>query len=66
MIVVVAITVVVAPIIAVVITTPIITPVIGALILLVRPRSPTNIFLDLLVILINICPLLHHHEKVLD
>jgi hypothetical protein len=65
-IVIVAVAVVVAPIIAVVIMTPIIVPVIGTVILLVRARSPANIFLDLLVGLISICPLLHHCEKVLD
>jgi hypothetical protein len=47
--------VVVAPIIAAVITMPIIAPVIWAAILLVRAG---NVFLDLLVDLISICPLL--------
>jgi hypothetical protein len=58
--------VVIAPIIAAVVTTPIIAPVVGAAILLVEVRSPANIFLDLLVGLVSICPLLRHHEKVLD
>jgi hypothetical protein len=65
-IVVAAVVVVVAPIIAVVVMTPIITPVIKTVILLVGARSPTNIFLDLLISLISICPLLCHREKVLD
>jgi hypothetical protein len=57
MIVVAAVAVVVAPINAVVITTTI---------LLVRSRSPANVFLDLLVGLVSICPLLCHREQVLD
>jgi hypothetical protein len=57
---------VIASIITTVVTTSIITPVVEAVILLVRARSLTNIFLDLLVSLINICPLLCHREKVLD
>jgi hypothetical protein len=57
MIVVAAVAVVVAPINAVVITTTI---------LLVRSRSPANVFLDLLVGLVSICPLLCHCEQVLD
>jgi hypothetical protein len=61
-IVVAAIAVVVAAIIAAVIAKPII----GAAILLVRARSPANIFLALLVGLISIYPLLRHYEKVLD
>jgi hypothetical protein len=35
-------------------------------ILLVKVRNPANVFLDLLVGLISICPLLHHREKVLN
>jgi hypothetical protein len=66
MIVVAMVAVVVVPIIAAVITTPIIMPVVWAAILLVRVRSPANVYLDLLVGLISICPLLRHHEKVLD
>jgi hypothetical protein len=66
MIVVAAIAVVVALIIAVVVTAPIIAPVVGATILLVGSRSPSNVFLDLLVGFISIYPLLRHHEKVLD
>jgi hypothetical protein len=46
--------------------TPIIALVIRTVILLVRARSPANIFLDVLVSLISICPLLRHYEKVLD
>jgi hypothetical protein len=61
-----AVAVVVAPIIAVVVTTLIITSVVKAAILLVGAGSPTNIFLDLLVGLISICPLLCHREKVLN
>jgi hypothetical protein len=57
---------VVAPIITAVVKTLIIVPVMGTTILLVGARSLANIFLDLLVGLISICPLLHHHEKVLD
>jgi hypothetical protein len=45
---------------------PIITPVIKVVISLVRSRSPANVFPDLLVSLVSICPLLHHHEQVLD
>jgi hypothetical protein len=65
-IVVAAVTVVIAPIIATIIMTPIIASVIGPTILLVRARSLANIFLDLLVGLVNICPLLCHREKVLN
>jgi hypothetical protein len=65
-IVVAAIAVVVAPIIAAVIVAPIITSVVRAAILLVGSRSPTNVFLDLLVSLVSVCPLLRHHEQVLD
>jgi hypothetical protein len=50
----------------VVIAALIIVPVIGAVILLVRSRSPANIFLDLLVSLVSVCPLLHHRKQVLD
>jgi hypothetical protein len=62
MIVVAMVAVVVEPIIATVITTPIIASV-WVVILLVRARNPANVFLDLLVSLISICPLLHHCEK---
>jgi hypothetical protein len=65
-IVVVAVTVVIAPIIAAVITTSVIASVVEAVILLVEARSSANIFLDLLVGLVSICPLLRHREKVLD
>jgi hypothetical protein len=58
--------VVVAPIIAMVITTSIIVSIIGVAILLAGARSPTNIFLDLLVGLVSVCPLLRHREQVLD
>jgi hypothetical protein len=34
--------------------------------LLIEAGSPSNIFLDLLVGLISICPLLCHHEKILN
>jgi hypothetical protein len=65
-IVIVAVAVVIALIIAAVVTAPIIASVIGAVILLVGARSPTNVFLDLLIGLVSICPLLHYHEQVLD
>jgi hypothetical protein len=65
-IVIMAITVVIAPIISAVIVAPIITPVIRAAILLVRSRSPANVFLDLLVGLVSVCLLLHLCEQVLD
>jgi hypothetical protein len=58
--------VVVTPIIMTVITTLIIAPVIRAVILLIGAGGSTNVFLDLLVGLISICPLLRHHEKVLN
>jgi hypothetical protein len=58
----VAIAVVVVPIITAVIVAPIIAPVVGAVILLVRLRSPANVFLDLLVGLISVCLLLLHRE----
>jgi preprotein translocase subunit SecF len=58
--------VVVAPIITTIVMTSIIMPVVWVAILLVRVRSPANVFLDLLVGLISICPLLRHHGKVLD
>jgi hypothetical protein len=61
-IVVATVVVVVMPIIAV----SIITPVVGVAILLVGSRSPANVFLDLLVSLISVCPLLCHRELVLD
>jgi hypothetical protein len=60
------VTVIVALIVVTVVTTPIITPVIEAVIWLVGARSPANVLLDLLVGLINICPLLCHHEKVVN
>jgi hypothetical protein len=58
--------VIVAPIVATVVTTLIIASVIRATIWLVGARSSANVLLDLLVGLINICPLLRHHEKVLN
>jgi hypothetical protein len=61
-----AVTVIVTPIVVVVVTTPIIEPIVGAAIWLVGARSPANILLDLLVGLINICPLLRHREKVMN
>jgi hypothetical protein len=60
------ITIVVAPIIAAVVVASVIVLVIGVAILLVRLRSSTNVFLDLLVGLVSICPLLRHCEQVLD
>jgi hypothetical protein len=45
---------------------PIIVPVVRMVILLIRSRSPTNVFLDLLVVLVSVCRLLHHREQVLD
>jgi hypothetical protein len=57
-------TIVVAAVMVVV--APIIAAVIWVVILLVRAGSLTNVFLDLLVGLISICPLLHHREKVLN
>jgi hypothetical protein len=65
-IVVTAVAVVIAPIVAVVIMAPIIAPVIGAAILLVGSRNPANVFLDLLVSLVSVCPLLRHRQQVLD
>jgi hypothetical protein len=65
-IVVASVAVVIAPIITAVVTTPIIVPVVGAVMLLVGSRSPANIFLDLLVGLVSVCPLLRHREQVLD
>jgi hypothetical protein len=62
MIVVVAVMVVIVPIITAVVATPII----WAAILLIRVGSLANVFLDLLVGLISICPLLCHREKVLN
>jgi hypothetical protein len=61
-----AVTVVIEPIITAIVTTPIIAPVVWVAILLVGARSLANIFLDLLVGLISICPLLCHCEKVLN
>jgi hypothetical protein len=52
----------VAVVVAAIIAAPIIALVIRAVILLVGARSPTNIFLDLLVSLVSVCPLLRHHE----
>jgi hypothetical protein len=60
------ITIVVAPIIVAVIAASVIAPVVGVAILLVGSRSSTNVFLDLLVGLVSICPLLYHREQVLD
>jgi hypothetical protein len=56
------ITIVVASIIVAIVAVSIITPIIRAAILLVGARSLTNIFLDLLIGLVSICPLLCHHE----
>jgi hypothetical protein len=53
-------------VVAVVIMTPIIAPVVWVAILLVGAGSLANVFLDLLVGLISICPLLRHCEKVLN
>jgi hypothetical protein len=58
--------IIVAPIVATVVTTQIIASVVRAMIWLVGARSSANILLDLLVGLVSICPLLHHHEKVLN
>jgi hypothetical protein len=60
------VTVIVAPIIATVVMMPIIVPVIWAAILLVGTGGSANVFLDMLVSLISIYPLLRHHEKVLN
>jgi hypothetical protein len=65
-IVVVAVAVVIALIIAAVVASPIITLVVGAVILLVGLRSPANVFLNLLVGLVNVCSLLRHREQDLD
>jgi hypothetical protein len=54
--------IVIALIILAVIVGPIITLVIGAVILLVELRSLANVFLDLLVDLVSVCPLLCHRE----
>jgi hypothetical protein len=61
-IVVAAVAVVIVPIITVVVAAPIIAPVVGAVILLVGSRSPANVFLDLWVGLVSVCPLLRHRE----
>jgi hypothetical protein len=53
-------------VIAAVVTTSIIALVVRAAIWLVGVGSPANVLLDLLVGLINICPLLRHREKVLN
>jgi hypothetical protein len=53
-----AVAVVVEPII----TAVIMMPIVEAAILLVRARSPANVFLDLLVSLVSVCPLLRHCE----
>jgi hypothetical protein len=66
MIIIAVVMVIVVPIIAAIVMTPIIAPVVWAAIWLVRARSPANVFLDLLVGLISICPLLRHREKVLN
>jgi hypothetical protein len=58
--------VVIVSIVAVVIAAPIIAWVIGVAILLVGLGSPANVFLDLLVSLISVCPLLRHRKQVLD
>jgi hypothetical protein len=62
MIVIMAVAVAIALIIVVVAVVPIITPVIRAAILLVGSRNPADAFLDLLVSLVNVYPLLRHHE----
>jgi hypothetical protein len=62
----VAVTVVIALIIAAVDVTPIVASVVWVAILLVGARNPTNVFLDLLVGLMSICPLLHRYKKVLN
>jgi hypothetical protein len=61
-----AVTIIVVLIIMVVVAALLITLVIVAAILLVGTRSSLDILLDLLVGLVSICPLFHHHEKVLD
>jgi hypothetical protein len=66
MIVIAAVAVIVTPIVVAVVIMPIIVPVVRAAIWLVGARSPANILLDLLVGLISICPLLCHHEKVMN
>jgi hypothetical protein len=65
-IIIVAVAVVIALIITTVIATLIIVPVIGAASLLVGSRSLANVFLDMLVSLVSVRPLLHHREQVLD
>jgi hypothetical protein len=54
--------IIIVSIITMVVMVPIIAPVVGAAILLVEARSPANVFLDLLVGLVSVCPLLRHHE----
>jgi hypothetical protein len=49
-------------VVAAIIAAPIIALVVGAVILLVGARSLANIFLDLLVSLVSVCPLLRHRE----
>jgi hypothetical protein len=66
MIVIAVVAIVIAPIVAAVFMMPNITLVVGVAILLVGVRSPANVFLDLLVSLVSVCPLLRHHEQVLD
>jgi hypothetical protein len=66
MIIILAVMVVIASIIMVIVTTLIIVPVVWVMILLVRAGSLANVFLDLLVSLISICPLLRHRETVLN
>jgi hypothetical protein len=61
-----AVTIIVALIIVTVVMTSIIASVIGVAIWLVGMRSPANVLLNLLVDLINICPLLRHREEVLN
>jgi hypothetical protein len=50
--------IIIVSIITTVVMVPIITPVVGAAILLVEARSLANVFLDLLVGLVSVCPLL--------
>jgi hypothetical protein len=61
--------IVVVPIIAAVIAVTISTPAVRAatiIVAVITARSPANVFLDLLISLVSVCPLLRHREQVLD
>jgi hypothetical protein len=62
----VAVVVVLAPIIVAVVVASVVTLVIVAVALLVETRNSLDVFLDLLINLIDVRPLLGHAEEVLD